>query len=103
MIYQKNIERIYETDVLVMGGAMGGFGAAVAAARGGARVILADRNAMMGGMATAGLVGPFMTCYNDSATEQLVKGIFDELCLRLEARGGGIHPSKIEGMTPYSS
>lgn len=103
MIYHKNIEHIYETDVLVMGGGMGGFGAALAAARGGAKVILADRNAMMGGMATAGLVGPFMTCYNDSATEQLVKGIFDELCLRLEERGGGIHPSKIEGMTPYSS
>lgn len=103
MLYQKKIDRIFETDILVMGGGMAGFGAAVAAAREGAQVILADRNAMLGGMATAGLVGPFMTCYNDDATEQIVKGIFDELCLRTEARGGAIHPSKVEGMTPYSS
>ena len=103
MLYQREIERIIETDVLVVGGGMAGFGAAVAAARGGARVTLVDRNATLGGMATAGLVGPFMTCYNNDATEQIVKGIFDELCWRTEARGGAIHPSKVNGMTPYSS
>jgi hypothetical protein len=54
-------------------------------------------------MATAGLVGPFMTCYDDDAKEQIVKGIFDELCIRTEERGGAIHPSKVEGMTTYSS
>ena len=103
MHYQREIDRVFEADVLVMGGGMAGFGAAVAAARGGASVILADRNGMLGGMATAGLVGPFMTCYNDDGTEQIVKGIFDELCRRTEARGGAIHPSKVQGMTPYSS
>lgn len=101
--YTKQIERIIETEVLVAGGGPAGFGAAVAAARNGAQTMLIDRNSMLGGMATAGLVGPFMTCYDDDAKEQIVKGIFDELCTRTEERGGAVHPSKVEGMTPYSS
>lgn len=101
--YSRTVAREFSADVLVIGGGPAGFGAAVAAARNGASTILLERNAMLGGMATAGLVGPFMTCYDNDGEEQIVKGIFDELCLRTEARGGAIHPSKIEGMTTYSS
>lgn len=101
--YSKEIEKEYSADVLVIGGGPAGFGAAVAAARNGASVTLIERNSMLGGMATAGLVGPFMTCYDNDGEEQIVKGIFDELCLRTEALGGAIHPSKVEGMTTYSS
>jgi ribulose 1,5-bisphosphate synthetase/thiazole synthase len=101
--YTKSTEKVIETDVLVIGGGSAGFGAAVAAARNGADTIIIDRASMLGGMATAGLVGPFMTCYDDDAKEQIVKGIFDELCIRTEERGGAIHPSKVEGMTTYSS
>lgn len=101
--YSKAVAREFDADVLVIGGGPAGFGAAVAAARNGASTMLIERNAMLGGMATAGLVGPFMTCYDDDGQEQIVKGIFDELCLRTEARGGAIHPSKVEGMTTYSS
>ena len=101
--YSKAVAREFSADVLVIGGGPAGFGAAVAAARNGAETILIERNAMLGGMATTGLVGPFMTCYDDDGQEQIVKGIFDELCLRTEARGGAIHPSKVEGMTTYSS
>lgn len=32
-----------------------------------------------------------------------MKGIFDELCTRTEERGGAIHPSRVEGMSTYSS
>ncbi|OPX45099.1 putative thiazole biosynthetic enzyme [Ruminiclostridium hungatei] len=101
--YTKTVKTVIETDVLVIGGGTAGFGAAVAAARNGAATLLIERLSMLGGMATAGLVGPFMTCYDNDAEEQLVKGIFDELCIRTEARGGAIHPSKVEGMTSYSS
>ena len=101
--YQKEIQDVFTCGVLVVGAGPAGFGAAVAAARNGASVLLIDRNAMPGGMATAGLVGPFMTCYDDDGQEQIVKGIFDELCVRTEQAGGAIHPSKVEGMTPYSS
>ena len=101
--YSKTIQQEFSTDVLVVGGGPAGFGAAIAAARNGASTILIERNAMLGGMATTGLVGPFMTCYDNDGQEQIVKGIFDELCRRAEARGGAIHPSKVEGMTTYSS
>lgn len=103
MEYTKTIERIIKTEVLVIGGGSAGVGAAIAAARNGAETLLIEREQMLGGMATTGLVGPFMTCYNDEPTEQIVKGIFDEICVRAEQRGGAIHPSKVEGMTTYSS
>ncbi len=103
MLYKKNIETELNADVLVIGGGPAGFGAAVAAARAGKDVLLIERNSMLGGMATAGLVGPFMTCYDNDATQQIVKGIFDELCVRTEARGGAIHPSKVPGLSSFSS
>ncbi len=103
MQYSKQIERIIKTGVLVIGGGSAGFGAAVAAARNGAKTLLIEKGQMLGGMATAGLVGPFMTCYDDEPKEQIVKGIFDELCVRTQERGGAIHPSKVDGMTTYSS
>ncbi|MCH3962253.1 MAG: FAD-dependent oxidoreductase [Solobacterium sp.] len=101
--YSKDIDRIINTDVLVIGGGSAGFAAALASARNGAKTLLIDQNSMLGGMATAGLVGPFMTCYDNDAKEQIVKGIFDEVCRRMEEKGGAIHPSKVEGMTSYSS
>ena len=103
MRYTCEISERYQVDVLVVGGGPAGFSAAVAAARNGAKTLLIEQNSVLGGMATSGLVGPFMTCYDNDVTEQVVKGIFDELCLRTEARGGAIHPSKIRGMCGYNS
>ena len=45
-----------EVDVLVCGGGSAGVAAAVAAARGGARVLLLERYGYLGGLATGGLV-----------------------------------------------
>ena len=103
MQYSCQIKKVYQADVLVVGGGPAGFGAAIAAARNGADTILSEQTSVLGGMATVGLVGPFMTCYDDDCSEQIVKGIFDELCLRTEEKGGAIHPSKVDGMTTYSS
>lgn len=88
LVYSKSIKHIFHTDVLVVGGGPAGFAAAVASARNGVDTLLLERAAMLGGMATAGLAGPFMTCYDNDGEEQIVKGIFDELCRRTEARGG---------------
>jgi len=59
----RELESVGEYDVLVCGGGMAGFGAAVAAARKGCRTLLVERESMLGGLATAGLVNiPLDTC-----------------------------------------
>ena len=58
------IDQRLSADVIVVGGGPAGMCAAIAAAREGVRVILVEQGAFCGGMATRGLVGPFMTCYD---------------------------------------
>lgn len=103
MNYSCEFKKVYQTDVLVVGGGPAGFGAAVAAARNGAKTMLIEQTSTLGGMATTGLVGPFMTCFDNDFTEQVVMGVFEELCRRTEAKGGAIHPSNIKGMCSYNS
>ncbi len=90
-------------DILVCGGGPAGVCAAIAAARNGARVLLVERGNCLGGMATRGLVGPFMTCYDKSGTTQVIRGLFDEIVERLVARGGAIHPREVFGGTAFTS
>ncbi|MDA8218449.1 MAG: FAD-dependent oxidoreductase [Dehalococcoidales bacterium] len=92
-----------EADVLVVGGGPAGIGAAIAAARSGARTILAERYGFLGGTATAALVGPFMTDHSLDGSTQVVRGIYDELMRRMEAMGGALHPAKTDSGTVYSS
>ncbi len=75
-------------DVLVAGGGSAGVAAAVSAARAGANTILIEKNTFLGGMATGALVTPMMKNALDSANI-LTKGIFLEVCKRLEKAGGG--------------
>jgi len=75
-----------EPEVLVVGGGPGGIGAAVAAARGGRRVMLAEHYGFLGGMATAGEVNPFMPNHIDNRS--LDEGIFEEWRERMAAYGG---------------
>lgn len=82
----------YEYDVAVIGGGPAGFASAVAAARNGARTILVEQNGSCGGMATAGLVAPFMTSYNKSGDKMIIRGLFEELVDRLLKEDGAIHP-----------
>ena len=51
-----------EADVLVCGGGPAGFGAAVAAARAGARTLLLEASNCLGGMATAGMMSHWSGC-----------------------------------------
>jgi len=75
-----------EAQVVVAGGGPGGCAAAVAAARLGAKVLLVERYGFLGGMATAGLVNPFMPYRSEG--KPIIEGIFGEILARLEARGG---------------
>jgi 2-polyprenyl-6-methoxyphenol hydroxylase-like FAD-dependent oxidoreductase len=93
--YSRRVPVVGETDVLVIGGGPAGIGAAIGAAKTGARVTLVERYGFLGGNATASLVGPFMTAFSADGRTQLVRGVFDELVRRMEAIGGAIHPSRV--------
>jgi hypothetical protein len=78
--------KVLNTDVLVVGGGVAGFAAAIASARAGGRTILVERYGFLGGAATAGLVGPFMVSRSSSG-EFIESPIFLEVIDELEARG----------------
>ncbi len=59
MLYQKELPQKYETDVFIAGGGAAGVAAAIAAARCGKRVFLAESTGCFGGVGTSGLVPAF--------------------------------------------
>lgn len=77
---------LLDTDVLVCGGGMSGTVAALAAARAGARVLLVERWAFLGGAATAAAVGQFVG-WETAAGRRVIRGIAEEIAGRLAARG----------------
>lgn len=93
-VYTGRVKNLYSADVVVCGGGCAGVVAAIASARNGAKTILVEKSSVIGGTATSGLVGPFMTCFDPSGENQIIKGIFDEMIRRMEEKGGAIHPSK---------
>lgn len=103
MIYSRDVENVASPEVLVCGGGPAGLCAAVAAARCGADTMLIEQNGFCGGMATAGLVAPFMTCYDSGGSEMLIHGLFEEIVDRLIAKGGAIHPSQVTAPSAFTS
>ena len=75
-----------QCDVVVAGGGPAGIGAAVGAAKAGAKVILLEQYGFLGGMATAGLVNPFMSWH--AGKKPLIGGVFQEMLDRMKALGG---------------
>lgn len=97
------IDRRHSADVVVIGGGPAGMCAAIAAAREGVRVLLVEQGGFCGGMATRGLVGPFMTCYDAKGENMIIRGLFEEIVDRMVARGYAIHPSEVHGGTAFTS
>lgn len=64
MIYQKQLEIRYETDILVIGGGAAGVAAAVAAARMGRDVLLVEAQGCFGGVGTSGMVPSFAAFFD---------------------------------------
>lgn len=79
----------HQADVLVVGGGPAGVCAAVAAAEEGADTLLVGRYGFLGGMATAGLVNPFMPYW--AGTEQVNAGAFQRMIDWFEELGGWSH------------
>jgi len=75
-----------DCDVLVCGGGVAGTMAAVAAARSGARVVLAERYGFLGGNATAGAVSQFNS-WQTAGGRRVVAGLADEVVSRLRQYG----------------
>ncbi len=77
-----------EFDVAVIGGGLCGVNAAIASAREGKKTILIEKYGFFGGMATAGLVNPFMSYCAHQTNEMINKGLFGELLKNMFERGG---------------
>ncbi|WP_290799052.1 FAD-dependent oxidoreductase [Flavihumibacter sp. UBA7668] len=74
---------VYNTpEVLVVGAGPAGLGAAIAAARNGARVLLLERYGFLGGNLTIAMVNPMFT-FHDIMGKQVIRGIAGELVDRL--------------------
>ena len=87
-----NIREGLSADVIVVGGGPAGMCAAIAAAREGVSVLLVEQSGSCGGMATKGMVGPFMTCYDSKGENMIIRGLFEEIVNRMVAKGFAIHP-----------
>ena len=62
---EREVPLVHEADVVVLGGGPGGLGAAIAAARSGAKTLLVEQYGVLGGMAAVGEVHPFMGNHAD--------------------------------------
>jgi len=85
---------IPNVDVLVCGGGPAGIGAAVAAARQGARTMLIEGQGCLGGTATNALVGVWLGSYSRDGAYPVVGGIFTEIVNRLVKNGDAIRASE---------
>lgn len=75
-------------DVIVVGGGPGGVSAAITAARNGMSVLLIERYGFAGGMATTGLVNPFMYYRSKTdANHYLPSPVFMEIVKNLSDNG----------------
>ena len=82
----KQIEVVRDYDVAVCGGGFGGIAAALAAARQGKRVVLFEKQFLLGGLGTAGIVTIYLPLC-DGYGRQVSFGIVEEL-LRLSIEHG---------------
>jgi hypothetical protein len=86
-------------DVAVVGGGSAGVAAAVAACRAGARTLLVERSACLGGAATMRNVTTFCGLYTlEENPRQVVFGIAEDVIKRLKARNAVTGPQRHRGV-----
>lgn len=86
---QRELPVIAEPEVLVVGAGPAGIGAAIAAARNGARVMLIERYGFIGGNLTQAMVNPMLT-FHDVSGRQVIRGIAGEIVDRLVERAQSV-------------
>ncbi len=103
VLYQKHINNYGHYDVVVIGGGPAGVCAAAEAARANKKVLLTEAFAMLGGMATTALVGPFMTSYDRDGDSPAVGGIYREIVNRLLNINGAVSPDETDAPSVFTS
>ncbi|MFP7285708.1 FAD-dependent oxidoreductase [Shouchella clausii] len=98
---EKQVRVRAEADVVVCGGGPAGIGAALSAARNGAKTILLESHGFLGGMGTAGMVTSFAYGYHDKE-RFITGGIFQEIRQKLYDRGGLIMTDR-KGWEPFNA
>lgn len=98
---------VHHTDIVVLGGGSAGIAAAVAASRKGLKVTVVERNAFLGGKATAAEVGTVCGLYHFSRNEEaeyIVNGFAKEFAETLKERSGTKPLHNAEGLhyLPYN-
>ena len=101
--YTKEIPYYGHFDIVVLGGGPAGVCAAIEAAESGKKVLLAEATGMLGGMATSGLVGPFMTCYDRDGNTPIVGGIFRRIVDGLEEYNAVYKPEDMDSSSIHTS
>lgn len=86
----RSIPVIDEVDVVVAGGGLSGVAAAVSSARAGAKTTLVERNGILGGVATSGLMSSITNWFFGSKGKLMLRGIALELVEKLVDMGGTI-------------
>lgn len=90
--YTKEVPVVATPDVLVCGAGLAGIGAAVAAARGGARTMVVERNGFAGGFFTAIIGSAFDGFVDERSGTPVVGGIVFEMLERMQVIGPGQGP-----------
>ncbi len=101
--YQKEIPSLGTYDTVVLGGGPAGCCAAIEAARAGLKTLLVESTGMLGGMATSGMVGPFMTSFDRDGNRPLVGGLFREILNRLRKENAVILPEETDSPSIHTS
>ena len=96
MRFEVEARELHRVDVLVAGGGPAGCAAAVAAARQGLKVLLVERQTMLGGTATAGHVAHWLGGRTPGG-RWVVGGLFREFVEKAVACGAAILPRHPEG------
>ncbi|MBQ7988336.1 MAG: FAD-dependent oxidoreductase [Bacteroidaceae bacterium] len=82
----RTIPVIARPDVLVVGAGPAGIGAAIASARMGAKTMLVEQYAYVGGNLTTARINPMFT-FHDIKGRQIISGIADEFVTKMVERG----------------